>query len=112
MWPAWCRHASRRSSRSTQLARLAPATGKRKKCKQGGALLACSFCAAVFHNCNECIGDGTLVSEPLVKSSTFPWACPVCFKKGIAAVPSAQSSSRRASGQLAPRPSASGGGRK
>ena len=109
MWPARCAGmpvaAAVATCRSTQRARLAPATGKCKKCKQGGALLACSFCAAIFHNCNECLGDGKLVSEPLVKSSTFPWACPVCFKKGVAAVQRAvlKPTGQRAAGAKAKR---------
>ena len=53
----------------------------------------------------ECIGDGTLVSEPLVKSSTFPWACPACFKKGVAAVQRAvlKPTGQRAAGAKAKR---------
>ena len=72
--------------KTTQRARLAPATGKCQKCKQGGAPLACSFCTAVFHNCTECLGDAVLAPEALVESPTFPWACPMCFKKGVAAI--------------------------
>ena len=74
--------------KSTQRARLAPAAGKCKTCKQGskeGSLLACSFCAAVFHNSDECLGDAKL-PEPLFSSPTFPWACPACFKKGVTAI--------------------------
>ena len=27
-----------------------------------------------------------MVNEALAKSASFPWACPACFKKGVAAV--------------------------
>ena len=45
------------------------------------------------------------MSEPLVKSSTFPWACPVCFKKGVAAVQRAvlKPTGQRAAGAKKPR---------
>jgi hypothetical protein len=67
------------------LAKLPPATGKCKKCKQGGELLACSFCTGVYHNCDACLGEAKL-SDELAASACFPWACPACFKKGIASV--------------------------
>ena len=68
----------------TLRARLAPANGKCKFCKQGGELLACSFCAAVYHNAAAC---GISLSSPsLAASACFPWACPTCLKKGAAAV--------------------------
>ena len=54
-------------------------------CKTGGELLACSFCTAVYHNTEECLGASKL-DESLAKSASFPWACSGCFKKGIAAV--------------------------
>ena len=61
--------------------------GKCKACKkQGGELLACSFCAAVYHPTAECLGEAMLAQGALAASSSFPWACPACFKKGVAAV--------------------------
>ena len=71
--------------KASQRARLPPPTGKCKKCKQGGELLACSFCTAVFHNSDACLGEDKH-SVDLAASSCFPWACPACFKKGIASV--------------------------
>ena len=71
--------------KTSQRARLAPVTGKCKVCKQGGELLACSFCTAVYHNSDACLGEAKLSSE-LAASACFPWACPACFKKGIASV--------------------------
>ena len=71
--------------KTSQRARLASATGKCKACKQGGELLACSFCTAVYHNCDACLPQATL-SSVLKTSACFPWACPACFKKGIASV--------------------------
>ena len=69
--------------------RLPPATGKCKCCKkqaQGGErLVACNFCAAVYHNSDACLGEAK-VSPALAESPSFPWACPTCFKKGIVAV--------------------------
>ena len=69
--------------------RLPPATGKCRSCKkqaQGGErLLACNFCAAVYHNSDACLGEAK-VSPALAESPSFPWACPTCFKKGIVAV--------------------------
>ena len=59
--------------------------GKCKKCKGGGELLACSFCSAVYHNTEACLGDAK-VSEALAESPSFPWACPACFLKGVKAV--------------------------
>ena len=44
-----------------------------------------SFCTAVFHNSDSCLGNAKL-PEPLFKSPTFPWACPTCFKKGVTAI--------------------------
>ena len=71
--------------KTTERARLPPVSGKCKKCKKGGELLACSFCAAVFHNSEACLGEDKM-EGPLAKSPSFPWACPACFKKGIAGV--------------------------
>ena len=64
---------------------LPPAAGKCKMCKQGGELLACSFCTAVYHNSGACLGELKL-SDELAASACFPWACPACFKKGVASV--------------------------
>ena len=73
--------------KTSQRARLAPPTGKCKnKCKQGGTLVACSFCTAVYHNSIACLGEANMSLEALVESPTFPWACPACFKKGVAAI--------------------------
>ena len=71
--------------KTTQRARLASASGKCKKCKQGGELLACCFCTALYHNSEACLPQATL-SSALAASACFPWACPACFKKGIASV--------------------------
>ena len=71
--------------KTSQRARIPPATGKCKVCKQGGELLACSFCTAVYHNSDVCLGESKLSVE-LATSACFPWACPACFKKGIASV--------------------------
>ena len=72
--------------KTTERARLPPVTGKCKACKQGGELLACSFCTAVYHNTDACLGEAKVKEEPLVTSPSFLWACPGCFKKGVAAV--------------------------
>ena len=48
-------------------------------------LLACNFCTAVYHNSDACLRDSKVVPA-LAESPSFPWACPACFKKGIAAV--------------------------
>ena len=64
---------------------LVPASGKCKVCKNGGELLACCFCAALYHNSKACLPHATL-SSALAASVCFPWACPACFKKGIASV--------------------------
>ena len=66
----------------------------RKTCKKGGFLVACSFCTASFHNTEACLGDAKLQSStPATPSTlatspthTFPWACPMCFKKGVTAI--------------------------
>ena len=54
-------------------------------CKQGGELIACSFCTAVYHNSGARLGELKL-SDELAASACFPWACPACFKKGVASV--------------------------
>lgn len=84
--------------KTSQRAKLPPATGKCKKCKQGGELLACSFCTGVYHNCDACLGEAKL-SDELAASACFPWACPACFKKGITSV---QRTVLKPSGQQAP----------
>ena len=71
--------------KTTQRARLPPASGKCKKCKTGGELLACSFCTAVYHNTDACLGEAKL-GESLAKSASFPWACPACWKKAAVSI--------------------------
>ena len=71
--------------KTSQRARLPPVTGKCKCCKLGGELLACSFCTAVYHNTDACLGEAKLSGE-LAASACFPLACPACFKKGITSV--------------------------
>ena len=92
--------------KTTERARLPPASGKCKACKAGGdGLLACSFCTAVYHNSEACLGEAQVVSEALAKSASFPWACPACFKKGVAAVQRAvlKPMGQRAAGAKKPR---------
>ena len=60
-------------------------TIKCKKCKAGGELLACSFCTAVYHNTDACLGEAKL-GESLAKSASFPWACPACWKKAAVSI--------------------------
>ena len=84
--------------KTSQRARLPPATGKCKTCKHSGELLACSFCTAVFHNTDACLGEHKL-SDELAASACFPWACPACFKKGVASV---QRTVLKPAGQQAP----------
>ena len=75
-------------------------------CKAGGdGLLACSFCTAVYHNSEACLGEAQVVNEALAKSASFPWACPACFKKGVAAVQRAalKPTGQRAAGAKKPR---------
>ena len=45
-----------------------------------------SFCTAAYHNSQACLGEASVVQEALAKSASSPWACPACFKKGVAAV--------------------------
>ena len=92
--------------KTTERSRLPPASGKCKACKAGGdGLLACSFCTAVYHNSEACLGEAQVVSEALAKSASFPWACPACFKKGVAAVQRAvlKPMGQRAAGAKKPR---------
>ena len=84
--------------KTAQRARLPPTNGRCKVCKKGGELLACSFCAAVYHNSSACLGESTLSCE-LAASACFPWACSGCFKKGIASV---QRTVLKPTGQRAP----------
>ena len=75
-------------------------------CKAGGdGLLVCSFCTAVYHNSEACLGEAQVVNEALAKSASFPWACPACFKKGVAAVQRAalKPTGQRAAGAKKPR---------
>ena len=69
----------------TERAHLPPASGKCKKCKEVGELLACSFCTAVYHNTDTCLGEAKL-DESLAKSASFPWACPACWKKAAVSI--------------------------
>ena len=91
--------------KTSQRARLAPPTGKCKKCKQVGALVGCSFCTAVYHNSDACLGEAKMALEALVKSPTFPWAFPACFRRA-SQQSNALSSSRRASARQVPSASA------
>ena len=60
--------------KTTERARLPPASCKCKVCKAGGdGLLACSFCTAVYHNSEACLGEAQVVNEALAKSASFPW---------------------------------------
>ena len=80
--------------------------GKCKACKAGGdGLLACSFCTAVYHNSEACLGSAQVANEALAKSASFPWACPACFKKGVGAVQRAvlKPTEQRAAGAKKPR---------
>lgn len=70
----------------SERARIPSSTAKCKACNKGGELIACSFCTASFHNTYACLGDAMLSNASLVASPTFPCACPLCFKKGIAAI--------------------------
>ena len=90
----------------TERARLPPASGKCKACKAGGdGLLACSFCTAIYHNSEACLGEAQVANEALAKSASFLWACPTCFKKGVTAVQRAalKSTGQRAAGAKKPR---------
>ena len=72
--------------KTSQRARLPPPTSKCMACKKAdGELIACSFCTAVYCNSDRCLGAAKLSNE-LAASACFPWACPACFKKGIASV--------------------------
>jgi hypothetical protein len=73
--------------KTTERARLPSRSGKCKVCKGGGdGLLACSFCTASYHNSDACLGEAKVTNEALASSPSFPWVCPGCFKKGLAAV--------------------------
>ena len=93
---------------TTGRARLAPPSGKCKACKQqGDGLLAGSFCAAVYHPTDACLGEAKLAQAALATSASFSWACPACFKKGVAAVQRAvlKPVQQRAAGAKKPRKS-------
>ena len=67
------------------VARLPPPQAKCAKCKDGaGELRACSFCAAVYHDTAECLGQ-TRGAAASYMSELYPWCCPKCFEKGKAA---------------------------
>ena len=92
--------------KTTERARLPPASGKCKACKAGGdGLLACSFCTAIYHNSEACLGEAQVANEALAKSASFLWACPTCFKKGVTAVQRAalKPTGQRAAGAKKPR---------
>ena len=46
-----------------------------------------------------------MTNEAIAKSASFPWACPTCFKKGVAAVQRAalKPTGQRAAGAKKPR---------
>ena len=50
-------------------------------------------------------GSRRVANEALAKSASFPWACPACFKKGVAAVQRAalKPTGQRAAGAKKPR---------
>ena len=69
--------------KTTERARLPPASGKCKVCKAGGdGLLACSFCTAVYHNSEACLGEANAVSESLAKSASFLLGVPGLLQEG------------------------------
>ena len=49
-----------------------------------GELRACSFCASVFHDTPECLGEQRSSATSHVHEA-FAWCCPKCFTKGITA---------------------------
>ena len=89
MAPSWPPPPSRRRPLSKLYRACAPSARERHKCKAcksgGDGLLACSFLTTVYHNAEACLGEAQ-EDEALAKSASFPWACPACLKKGIAAV--------------------------
>ena len=76
--------------KTSQRARLASATGRCKTCKESGELIACSFCTTLYHNSPSCLPVAqhysATVLPALAASACYPWACPTCFKKGMASV--------------------------
>ena len=50
-----------------------------------GAVYECSFCTAVYHNTDACLGEAKL-DEPLAKSASFPWVCPACWKRAAVSI--------------------------
>ena len=56
-----------------------------KQDKDGTALLACSFCNVVLHNCAACLGSrgGPLISQREADTPDLDWACPVCWQGAI-----------------------------
>ena len=57
------------------------------------------------HNSEACLVEANVADEALVKSASFPWACPACFQKGVAAVQRAvlKPTAQRAAGARKPR---------
>ena len=53
-----------------------------EKCDRGGDLLSCSFCNLVYHNKRGCLPKKWVISNELLNSSSYEWACPECLKKG------------------------------
>lgn len=78
MSETWLFSASKKDEQS--------ANAIRKRIVPALRLLACSFCTAVYHNSEACLGEAWVANEALAKSASFPWACPACFKKGVTAV--------------------------
>ena len=46
------------------------------------ARLSCSFCNLVYHNKRGCLPKKWVISNELLNSSSYEWACPECVKKG------------------------------
>ena len=72
-----------------------------KSCGDGVPLR--SFCAAVYHNSEACLGEAQVFDVTFADSATFPWVWPACFKKGVAAVHRGRCSSQRVSVRPVPR---------
>ena len=52
-------------------------------CDAGGDLLSCSFCNLVYHNKAPCLPEKWVLSERLLESDSYEWACPESVKKGM-----------------------------
>ena len=72
---------------ATIAARPLPSPAKCVVCKSAeGDLRACSFCkSGIYHDTAACLGEERPSSASLTHAS-FPWCCPKCFKKGVAAL--------------------------